>query len=153
MSLFDIFKPKKKKEEDLQDMTELEKDVEKAKEDIKEKGADSQSKQDRIDESVAADLREEGKEDTQTAKDRIDESEGEEKHEHRREFEERFAALEGKLDKLLSLMEEKAKIAEKVSDNKLESAREKYGLSTQPFVEEKEEFSDDDVEKILKLAK
>ena len=53
-------------------------DVAEAKEEIAEKGKDSQSEKDRIDESVGEKLEEEGDEDEQTAKDRVDESEGEE---------------------------------------------------------------------------
>lgn len=52
--------------------------VEKAEEDIAEKGPDSQTEKDRIDESVAAQEKADGNEDSQDAKDRVDESMGEE---------------------------------------------------------------------------
>lgn len=54
--------------------------IEKAEEHIAEKGADSQSEKDRIDESVAAQERAEGDKDKQSAKDRVDEAIGEDKH-------------------------------------------------------------------------
>lgn len=54
-------------------------DVEKAEENIEEKGADEQTEKDRVDESVGEQLKDDGKEDDQSAKDRVDESEGEEK--------------------------------------------------------------------------
>lgn len=52
--------------------------VEKAEEDISEKGEDSQTTEDRVDESVAMQEKEDGNEDSQDAKDRVDEFEGEE---------------------------------------------------------------------------
>lgn len=74
MGLFGFFKKKNQKEES--EMTEDEKQEAKAKEDIAEKGPDSQTEKDRIDESVAAQERADGNEDSQSAKDRVDESEG-----------------------------------------------------------------------------
>lgn len=56
-------------------------DVEKAEKNIEEKGADEQTKKDRVDESVGEQLKDDGKKDEQSAKDRVDESEGEEKAE------------------------------------------------------------------------
>lgn len=53
--------------------------VDEAKEDIKDKGDDSQSEKDRIDESVGEQENLDDDEDSQDAKDRVDESEGEEK--------------------------------------------------------------------------
>ena len=50
-----------------------------AKEDVADKGDDSQSEQDRVDESVGEQEKLDGDEDTQDAKDRVDESEGEDK--------------------------------------------------------------------------
>lgn len=52
--------------------------VEKAEEDISEKGEDSQTTEDRVDESVAMQEKEDGNEDSQDAKDRVDEAVGEE---------------------------------------------------------------------------
>ena len=54
-------------------------EVEKAKEGIEAKGEDTQTEEDRIDESVAEQEKDEGEEDSQDAKDRVDEAEGEEK--------------------------------------------------------------------------
>lgn len=53
--------------------------VDEAKEDIEDKGDDSQSEKDRIDESVGEQENLDDDEDSQDAKDRVDESEGEEK--------------------------------------------------------------------------
>ena len=60
-------------------MTEDEKQEAEAKKDIAEKGEDSQSEKDRIDESVGEQEHLDGNEDSQSAKDRVDESEGEQK--------------------------------------------------------------------------
>lgn len=65
---------KKRKEESA--MTEDEKQEAKAKENIAEKGADSQTEKDRIDGSVGEQEHLDGNEDSQSAKDRVDESEG-----------------------------------------------------------------------------
>lgn len=54
-------------------------DVAKAEEDIADKGEDSQSEQDRVDESVGEQEELDDDKDTQTAKDRVDEAEGEDK--------------------------------------------------------------------------
>lgn len=53
--------------------------VDEAKKDIEDKGDDSQSDKDRIDESVGEQEHLDGDEDSQDAKDRVDESEGEKK--------------------------------------------------------------------------
>lgn len=54
-------------------------DVAKAEEDISDKGEDSQSEQDRVDESVGEQEELDDDKDTQTAEDRVDEAEGEDK--------------------------------------------------------------------------
>lgn len=54
--------------------------IDKAKENIEAKGEDTQTEEDRIDESVAEQEKAEGDEDSQDAKDRVDEAEGEEEH-------------------------------------------------------------------------
>lgn len=86
-------------------------EIEKAEEDIAEKGADSQTEQDRVDESVAAQEEEHGQEDSQDAKDRVDEAEGEEKAEKHKEWEERLAAIERRLSALEGGEEEEDKEA------------------------------------------
>ena len=53
--------------------------VEEAKQNVEDKGEDSQSEKDRIDESVGEQEHLDDDEDSQDAKDRVDESEGEEK--------------------------------------------------------------------------
>lgn len=54
-------------------------DVAKAEEDIADKGEDSQSEQDRVDESVGEQEELDDDKDTKTAEDRVDEAEGEDK--------------------------------------------------------------------------
>ena len=84
-------------------MTQDEKQEEKAKEDIAEKGADSQTEKDRIDESVGEQERADGNEDSQSAKDRVDESEGAEKAEKEREArEERHGNFEEKVVEIIN---------------------------------------------------
>lgn len=71
--------------------------VAEAENDIAAKGEDTQTTEDRVDESVAAQEEDEGDEDTQTAEDRIDESVGEEQAEDDgTSLEDRVAALEEK---------------------------------------------------------
>ncbi len=79
--------------------SETEKQIEKAEEDIAEKGADSQTEKDRIDESVGEQEKQDGNEDSQDAKDRVDESLGEKKYVERKDYEAllaRVSALEEK---------------------------------------------------------
>ena len=65
-------------------MTEDEKEIKKAKEDIAEKGKDSQTEKDRVDESVGAQEKNSDNENSQDAKDRVDESEGTKKADEER---------------------------------------------------------------------
>ena len=62
----------------LKPAEDTEEQVAEAKEDIAATGEDTQTEKDRIDESVAAQEKDEGDEDTQSAEDRVDEAEGEE---------------------------------------------------------------------------
>ncbi len=62
----------------LKPAEDTEEQVAEAEEDIEEKGEDTQTEKDRIDESVAAQEENAGDEDTQSAQDRVDEAEGEE---------------------------------------------------------------------------
>lgn len=55
--------------------------IDKAEENIEEKGADTQTEEDRVDESVAAQEKADGEEDSQDAKDRVNEAEGKEAEE------------------------------------------------------------------------
>ncbi len=102
-----------------------EEEIEEAEENIAEKGEDSQTEEDRVDESVAAQEKAEGEEDTQTAKDRVDEAEGEEEraeddehHEESKEADEathaRLAAIE---ETLANLTERLDKMLESIEDN------------------------------------
>lgn len=104
---------KKRKEESA--MTEDEKQEAKAKEDIAEKGADSQTEKDRIDESVGEQEHLDGNEDSQSAKDRVDESEGAQRADEAREEEKKedvpkwAEKMLSSLDRIVSYVEEQAK--------------------------------------------
>lgn len=118
------------------DMTQDEKQIEKAKEDIAEKGADSQTEKDRIDESVAAQEKADGDEDSQDAKDRVDESEGAEKaDEERHEISQdvRLKRIENAVLKLVEMLTPKAE-----GNAAEEAAKEIYGLGNGVFSGPKE---------------
>lgn len=135
-------------------MTQDEKEIAKAKEDIAEKGADSQTEKDRIDESVAAQERAKGDEDSQSAKDRVDESEGAKKADEKRAEEKnegagldaKIDALIGRMDKLIATFEARAE----AKDDKMARAAEKYGLAPSGAGETpKKSYTDEDVKKLL----
>ena len=135
-------------------MTQDEKEIAKAKEDIAEKGADSQKEKDRVDESVAAQERAKGEEDSQNAKDRVDESEGAKKADEKRAEEEKegagldakIDALIGRMDKLIATFEARAE----AKDDKMARAAEKYGLAPSGAGETpKKSYTDEDVKKLL----
>lgn len=65
-------------------MTKDEQQIAEAKKDIAEKGPDSQTDKDRIDESVGEQEHLDGNKDSQSAKDRVDESEGAKKADEER---------------------------------------------------------------------
>ena len=109
--------------------------IEKAKEDIAEKGKDSQTEKDRIYESVAMQEKADGNEDSQSAKDRVDESEGEEKYLERKDGEkhdeaaeeDRFAKLEAKVDMLFDKLSGQFGWNDEDAE-KAEKAKKVYGL-------------------------
>lgn len=155
----------KEKEVDREMATQDEKELKKAREDIDEKGKDSQTERDREDESVAAQERDKGEEDSQTAKDRIDESRGakradedmerrDEKREIRDEDRERQIRIEEKLDRFLSYLEKRE---DKGDERAMEKARETYGVGNRPFGdserEEKSEVSTKDIVDIMRRIK
>ena len=95
--------------------SETEKQIDKAEDDIAEKGADSQTEKDRIDESVGEQEKIDGNEGSQDAKDRVDESIGESEAERveKEDSEEvnsalgaRISALEEQLASLAERMEQ-----------------------------------------------
>ncbi len=118
------------------DMTEDEKQIAEAKKDIEEKGKDTQTEKDRIDESVGEQERADGDEDSQSAKDRVDESEGAEKADDERHE----ASQEDRLDRIeravLSIVEmlKPSKAEEKAVE---ETAKEIYGLGNGVFSDTK----------------
>lgn len=82
--MFDLLKKNKTKKEETEQMTQDEKEIEKAKRDIAEDGKDSQTEKDRIDESVGEQQKRSGDTNSQSAKDRVDESEGAKKADEKR---------------------------------------------------------------------
>lgn len=90
--IFEFLKPKK---EDSA-MTEDEKQEQKAKDGVAEKGADSQSEKDRIDKSVGEQEKKDGNEDSQSAKDRVDKSEGTKEYDEKKAEEKREEKTEEK---------------------------------------------------------
>lgn len=135
-------------------MTQDEKEIAKAKEDIAEKGADSQTEKDRVDESVAAQERAKGEENSQSAKDRVNESEGAKKADEKRAEEKnegagldaKIDALIGRMDKLIAAFEARAE----AKDDKMARAAEKYGLAPSGAGETpKNSYTDEDVKKLL----
>ncbi len=124
-------------------MTEDEKEIKKAKEEIAEKGADSQTEKDRVDESVGEQEKHSGNENSQDAKDRVDESEGAEKSDEKRaeekkedarlSFEERVISFMEKLEKRF---EESEKCVAHAADEDAEAAKrmeETYGIGNGVF--------------------
>lgn len=105
-------------------------EIEKAEEDIAEKGEDSQTEQDRVDESVAAQEEEHGQKDSQDAKDRVDEAEGEEKADEAKSVIERIEAIEARLNALEGNEEGEDKEA-------LEKAKAVYGVDGGTFAPDK----------------
>lgn len=136
--------------------------ISKAREDIREKGADSQTERDRIDESVAAQERADDDRDSQDAKDRVDESIGEkraeDRHEDRQdrgmedlyrrldEQSEMIRAMHGRIE---SLFAEEAD--EDREEDKLEASRRKYGLSSHGDMGRRaERYTDAEIERFLR---
>lgn len=140
--MFDFLKKHKKEEQTM--ATVDEKEIAKAKRDVAENGSDSQTEEDRIDESVGEQEQRSGNENSQDAKDRVDESEGakkadeerEEKRErdHREEHAERMARIEEKLDALTAAIQ-KLTSAEKAETKVEEVAKEVYGLGNGVFAD------------------
>lgn len=83
------FLKKKKRRKEEQEMSEIKKDIDEAKDKIEEKGKDTQTEKDRVDESVGEQIKDDKDENTQTAKDRVDESEGAEKKDEDAKVEEK----------------------------------------------------------------
>lgn len=122
-------------------MTKDEEQIAKAKEDITEKGEDSQTEKDRIDESVGEQEREDGNENSQSAKDRVDESEGAEKADEKKDEEkdnaedekkyvsrEEFDALVAKIDGLIEQMQDAGKRPEREDEEREAKLNRVMGL-------------------------
>ena len=135
------------------DMTEDEKQIAEAKKAIEEKGKDTQTEKDRIDESVGEQERLDGDEDSQDAKDRVDESEAAEKADDERheDFEEdKLSRIERLIMKLVDKL-----VPEKEEASAVENAaKETYGLGNGVFSDTKgtnaeKVASKEDVAKIM----
>lgn len=159
---FEWFKKNKKNKEDT--MTQDEKDIAKAKRDIDEKGSDSQTEKDRIDESVGEQERRDGDENSQSAKDRVDESEGAKKADEKREEERReekpewAKELSEGLTRVIELLEKSAKsdaVAEDADEEAAKNMEEAFGgksgtFATEPSTEkEGKKLTGADVAKII----
>lgn len=124
-------------------MTEDEKEIKKAKDDVAEKGADNQTGQDRVDESVGEQEEHDGDENSQNAKDRVDESEGTEKSDEKRaeekkeeyddDFKERMLSFMERMEKRFDELEKRTVAA---ADGDAEAAKrmeETYGIGNGVF--------------------
>lgn len=154
--MFKFFKNKKNKEDN--NMTLDEKEIEKAKKDIAEKGSDTQTKKDREDESVGEQEKKSGNENSQNAKDRIDESEGTKKADEKRDSkEDSIKRLESKLDRLVEVIDKLFSDDTDEEDGKaLEKAKDTYGLKGGAFnADDKEDkgMSPKDAAAILRKLK
>ncbi len=125
-------------------MTEDEKEIKKSKEDIADKGADSQTEKDRIDESVGEQEKRSGDENSQNAKDRVDESEGtkkadEERAEEKKEdarkddFQERMIAFMERMEKRFDELEKRATAAVDADTEAAKRMEETYGIGSGVF--------------------
>ena len=141
-------------------MTDDEKKIAKAKEDIAEKGADSQTEKDRVDESDSAQERADGNKDTQSAKDRVGESEGAKKANEQRAENKAAAKTDGKadkvdamrerMDKLISIWGQQAAAKAEAHEDRLAAASAKYGMAPADAGEAaRKSFTDEDVKKLL----
>lgn len=120
--------------------------IEKAEENIEEKGEDSQSEKDRIDESVGEQEKLDNDEDSQDAKDRVDEAEGEEKAlDEEKEGEgaptDKVAQLESELKALKEVVEALNAKFSADAENDAEEKQE-FGIEMQANGSEAEEESD-----------
>lgn len=171
MGILNIFKKNKKGEAKMSTLDEVRKAYEDLSED--DKKSFHQSISDRVHESIAAQEKAEGKQDTQTAADREHEALGaehadgkgdvKELHEEFKEKqdnrddkqEEKTEKQNSEIEALKKMFEERfAKIDERLNamsnDNKLDTAREKYGLTSKGGTEtSKEKYTDEDVNKLL----
>lgn len=124
-------------------MTQDEKEIKKAKEDVAEKGSDSQTEKDRIDESVGEQEKRDGDENSQNAKDRVDESEGTEKSDEKRAEEKKEEYDDDFKGRMLSFMERMEKRFDELekrtvaaADGDAEAAKrmeETYGIGNGVF--------------------
>ena len=136
-------------------MTQDEKEIAEAKKDIAEKGKDSQTKKDRIDESVGEQEKRSGNENSQNAKDRVDgtkkadEKRAEEKRENKGD--ERLDRLITAIEGLVTAMKAGHEAREEKAEDKLEASKAKYGMSMGSAGESGsgKKFTVEDVKKLL----
>lgn len=136
------------------DMTETKKQIAEAEKDIEEKGKNTQTEKDRVDESVGEQEKLDDNEDSQDAKDRVDESEAMKKldkqkaedDKNHRDYNARFNKIEEMLTKLIdTLMPKQAG-----KNATIEEKKEKYGLGSKPVVTQgAEEFDEKKINQLL----
>lgn len=144
MGILNLLKLKK---EGKKAMTRDEKEIKKAEDDILEKGKDTQTEKDRIDESVAEQEKDGGTEDTQTAKDRVDESLGAKRHDEM--FDKISELIKSEIANAFETYFKRAE--DNKAEQKLDEAREKYGVSDKPILGDTDEkFTDEEIDKLLK---
>ena len=139
--MFNLFK--KKKYQEVSEMTKDEEQIEKAKSDIAEDGKESQTEKDRIDESVGEQEKRDGDEDSQNAKARVDESEGtkkadeeraeEKKEEREDDFKGRILSVLERMEKYLESVERRAQAAADADSEAAKRMEETYGIGNGVF--------------------
>lgn len=126
---------------------DTEEQIAKAEENIEEKGDDSQSEKDRIDESVGEQEKLDGDEDSQDAEDRVDESIDAEKADEETENEsgapDKIAELENKIKSLEGLVEGlTARISANAENKETDDDKQEFGIEMQANGKEQGEESD-----------
>lgn len=125
-------------------MTQDEKEIKEAERDADEKGKDSQTEKDRIDESVGEQERRDGDENSQNAKDRVDESEATEKADEERaeekkdegredDFKVRMLSFMERMEKYLENAEKRAEAAANADSEAVKRMEETYGIGNGVF--------------------
>lgn len=132
-------------------------EIKEAEKDMAKSGEDSQTEEDRVDESVAEQEKASGTEDSQSAEDRVDESIGEQKVENptdevSKKLDEVLAAIKSLTEKISAAS---LSVEESSDEKRLEEASEKYGVDPEPMPSgsKNEEFDDDKVNALLRMAR
>lgn len=129
--------------------------IDKAEEDIEQKGEDTQTEKDRIDESVGEQEELDGDKDSQDAKDRVDEAigedeaiEGEDEGKTESDGVDRVSVLEKEIESLKEMVKGLTARIEADAENNAEDERKEFGIEMQ--ANGKEESGVSDLEKAKK---